>query len=63
MIIIYFYRNHKTQIIEFTYKMLDRTIITFHSMGKIKVAIAFIAVAFLGFVVLIFGVIQDYLVT
>ena len=61
VIIIYAYRNHKVQIIEITYSLIDRTIITFHSMGKIKVAIAGIAVAFLGFVVLVVGVIQDFL--
>jgi len=60
-IIVYVYRNHKTQIIESAYKLINRTIITFHSMGKIKVAIAGVAVAFLGFVVLVIAVIQDYL--
>ncbi|MBU3130465.1 VTT domain-containing protein [Clostridium tagluense] len=61
LIIIYAYRNHKAQIVEFTYKMLNGTIITFHSMGKMKVAIAAVAVAFLGFFVLVLGVVQDYL--
>ena len=61
LIIIYAYKNHKTRIIEITYKMLNRTIITFHSMGKMKVVIALIAVSFLGFSVLVIGVIQDYL--
>ncbi|MGV8982002.1 VTT domain-containing protein [Clostridium sp.] len=60
-IIVYVYRNHKAKIIERAYKMIDRTIITFHSMGKIKVAIAGVAVAFLGFVVLVIAVVQDYL--
>lgn len=61
LIIIYAYRNHKTLIIENTYKILNKTIIIFHSMGKMKVAIAAVAVAFLGFSVLVIGVIQDYL--
>ncbi|MCB2292788.1 VTT domain-containing protein [Clostridium algoriphilum] len=61
LIIIYFYRNHKTLIIENTYKILNRTIIIFHSMGKMKVAIAAVAVAFFGLFVLVIGVIQDYL--
>ncbi len=60
-IVVYVYRNHKTQIIESTYKMINRFLITFHSLGKIKVAIAGVAVAFLGFVVLVIAVIQDYL--
>jgi membrane protein DedA with SNARE-associated domain len=60
LIIIYTYRNHRTQIIEIIYKMLNRTVTIFHSMGRIKVAIAFVAVAFLGFFLLVIGVTQDY---
>lgn len=60
-IIVYLYRNHKEQIIESTYKVINRTLITFHSMGRIKVVIAGVAVAFFGFVVLVIAVIQDYL--
>ncbi|MBU3155928.1 VTT domain-containing protein [Clostridium estertheticum] len=59
--IVYAYRNHRIQIIENTYKVLDKTIIIFHSMGKMKVAIGAVAVAFLGFSVLVIGVVQDYL--
>ena len=61
MIIIYAYRNHKTRIIETTYKILNTSITTFHSMGRMKVVIAGVAVAFFGFSVLVIGVIQDYL--
>lgn len=61
LIIVYTYRNHKQQVTELIYKVLDRTLITFHSMGRIKVAIAVVAVAFLGFSVLVIGVVQDYL--
>jgi len=60
-IIAYVYRNHRIQIIESTYKTINSILITFHSMGKIKVAIAGVAVAFLGFVFLVIAVIQDYL--
>ena len=56
LIVVYVYKNHKAQIIEFTYKILNKTIITFHSMGKMKVAIAAVAVAFLGFFILVIGV-------
>lgn len=61
LIIIYAYRNHKARIMEHTYKMLNRTILTFHSMGKMKAVIAAVAVAFLGFFILVIGVVQDYL--
>ena len=60
-IIIYSYKNRKTQIIEFTHRMLYRTIITFNSMGKIRIVIAMMIVAFLGFFALIIGLTQDYL--
>lgn len=60
-IIIYAYKNHKTQVTEFTYKTLNRVMVTFHSMGKIKVVIAMISAALLGFVVLVIGLTQDYL--
>ena len=61
LIINYVYRNYKLRIIDTTYKMLNRTIITFHSMGRMKVAVAIVAVAFLGLSVLVIGVVQDYL--
>ncbi|WP_242851434.1 phosphatase PAP2 family protein [Clostridium sp. DMHC 10] len=41
--------------------MLNSSLKIFHSLGKIKVAIAGIAVSFLIFLVLVIGVIQDYL--
>ncbi|MCB2295688.1 VTT domain-containing protein [Clostridium algoriphilum] len=61
-IIIYAYRNHKTQIINSTYKILNKTIITFHSMGRMKVAVAVVAAAFLMLDLLVIGVVHDYLV-
>jgi membrane protein DedA with SNARE-associated domain len=61
LITIYAYRYHKTRIIAITYKMLNRSINIFHSMGKMKVAIAVVAIAFLGFDLLVIGVVQDYL--
>ena len=61
LVIIYSYKNHKDQIIEFIYKYLTKALTTFHSLGRIKVTIAFISVAFLGFFALVIGLIQDYL--
>lgn len=60
LIIIYTYKNHKTSITEFIYEALHKTMITFNSMGKIKILITLIAVALLGFFALLIGVIQDY---
>ena len=61
LIIIYIYKNRKTKVTEFTYKTLNAAMVTFNSMGKIKVAIAMIAGALLGFVALVIGLTQDYL--
>ncbi|MDD7795336.1 VTT domain-containing protein [Clostridium sp. 'White wine YQ'] len=61
LVIIYSYKNHKNQIIEFTYKYLTKALTTFHSLGRIKVTIVFISAAFLGFFALLIGLIQDYL--
>jgi membrane protein DedA with SNARE-associated domain len=61
LIIIYAYNNHKTLIIKFTYGTLNKTMVTFNSMGKIKILIATIAIALLVFFVLLIGLIQDYL--
>jgi membrane protein DedA with SNARE-associated domain len=61
LVVFYIYKNHRAQIIEFTYKTLSRTMKLFHSMGKIRIAIAITAAAFLGFFILLMGVIQDYL--
>ena len=52
LIIIYVYRNNKKQIIKYTHKMLNITIITFLSMGKRKGAIAATVVS-LGLLVLL----------
>ncbi|WP_411682225.1 VTT domain-containing protein [Clostridium thailandense] len=61
IIVIYLYRNYKQRIIEFTIRMLGNSVKTFNSFGKIKVAIAGVAVAFLAFSALVIGVIQDFL--
>ncbi|MBV7274025.1 VTT domain-containing protein [Clostridium sp. PL3] len=61
IIVIYLYRNYKQRIIEFTIRMLGNSVKTFNSFGKIKVAIAGLAVAFLAFSALVIGVIQDFL--
>lgn len=61
MIVIYMYMNHKQQIIEFTVRILKRAVKTFNSFGKIKAAVAGVAIAFLGLSVLLIGIIQDFL--
>lgn len=61
IVAIYLYRTYKQQIIEFTLRILGNAIKTFNSFGKIKVAIAGVAIAFLGFSALVIGVTQDFL--
>ncbi|WP_010233672.1 VTT domain-containing protein [Clostridium arbusti] len=61
IIVIYLYRNYKQQINELNIRILGNAIRTFNSFGKIKVAIAGVAVAFLGLSALVIGVTQDFL--
>lgn len=61
MIVIYLYRNHKQQIMEFTIEMLENSIKTFNSFGKVKAFIAGVAAAFLALSALVIGVTQDFL--
>lgn len=61
LILIYAYKNHRSQIIEFTYNTLKSAMATFHSMGKLKAAISVGAVTFMGFFALVIGIIEDFL--
>lgn len=61
MISIYICKKYKQQIIEFAIIILRNSMKIFNSFGKIKVAIAGVAVAFLGFSALVIGIIQDFL--
>ena len=61
LIIIYVYRNYKEQIIQWIYKILNKTSSYFRSLEKIKVIIAVAAVVFLGFLILVIGITKDYL--
>lgn len=61
IILIYLYRNSKDKIIEFTIRTLEKSIKIFNSFGKIKVALAGVALVFLAFSGIVIGLIQDYL--
>lgn len=61
IILIYLYRNYKDKIIEFTIRALEKSIKIFNSFGKIKLALAGVALVFLIFCGLVIGIIQDYL--
>lgn len=60
MSVIYVYKNHRYQIIEFILGLLGNGIKTFHSLGKIKVAILGIGITFLGLCGFLIGILQDF---
>lgn len=61
LLLMYSYRNHKAQIIKFTGSLLSRAMYIFKSMRKIRAVIALLSITLLAFIVLLAGVIQDYL--
>jgi membrane protein DedA with SNARE-associated domain len=61
MLLIYLYRKYKQRINEVTIRILENSIRTFNSFGKIKIVIAGAAVCFLGFSALVIGITQDFL--
>ena len=60
VVIIYVYKNHRYQIIEFAVSLLSDGIKTFHSLGKIKVFILGTGVTFLVLCGFLIGIIQDF---
>jgi len=61
LICIYLYRSYKQQIAEFIVKSLENSLKIFQSLGKIRIAILGVAVAFIGLSILVAGLIQDLL--
>lgn len=61
IMLVYFYKSHRAQIIAFVVKYLRLGMEIFQSMGKIKVVVAFMAAVFLGLFIVVIGLIQDYL--
>jgi len=61
IIIIYFYKNYKAQLITFTFNLLNKIINIFHSLGKIEIALSFMSLSFLGFFALVVSIIHNYL--
>lgn len=61
IVIAYLYRNYRSQIIGYAIEILNYTTKVFHSLGRIKIVVASIAVMFLGFSFLVIGLIQDFL--
>lgn len=61
LICIYVYRSYKQQIGGFIVKSLENSLKIFQSLGKIRIAILGVAVAFIGLLILVAGLIQDFL--
>lgn len=61
IMLIYIYKSHKQIVYEFVLKMLNNSLIIFHSFGKIKALIGTVVVVFLVFLTLVTGIIQDFL--
>jgi hypothetical protein len=61
IILVYVYRYYRNQISSYLVNLLGNSTIIFNSLGKMKFAIAIFSAAFLGFCVLVAGLIQDYL--
>ncbi|KXZ20522.1 bifunctional DedA family/phosphatase PAP2 family protein [Bacillus nakamurai] len=59
--IFYVYRNYKKQIKEFILAFLGRGVQRFRSLRRLRILIVGIVVLFLGFVVIMGGLTQDYL--
>lgn len=61
LIVYYVYKNHRAGIIDFMLKLPEGILGTYHSFGRLKVAVTCVAIAFMGFLILIAGLIQDYM--
>jgi membrane protein DedA with SNARE-associated domain len=61
LLCIYLYKSYKYEITEFVVKSLENLLRIFHSLGKIKIVILGMAVAFIGLSILVVGLIQDFL--
>ena len=61
LVIVYFYRFHKIQIIDFSISVLNHSLNIFISLGRMRIAIVGAAIIFIGMLVLLTGLIQNYL--
>lgn len=61
LICIYLYKNYKQQIVDFIINSIENSLKIFHSLGRIKIVILGVAVAFIGLSILVVGLIQDFL--
>ncbi len=60
-ICVYVYKSYKQQLVKFIINSLEKLLEIFQSLGKIKIAILGVALAFIGLSILVAGLIQDFL--
>lgn len=61
LLVYYVYKYHRTTIIDTILSLLENTLRTYNSLGRVKIMVAGMAVSFLGLIVLVAGLVQDYL--
>lgn len=61
LVIVYFYRVYKQQILDAERSVLKRLLERFHSLGRVKFLVVGAATFFFVFFILMLGLIQDYL--
>ncbi len=61
LICIYIYRGHKQQINKAVINFLIYLLRIFHHLGRVRIAVTVTALAFIGLIVLVAGLIQDFL--
>lgn len=60
-VVIYLIKIYRNKIMDLLILYTNKAVIIFHSLGKVRLAVVFAVVSFLGFSALIIGLIQDYL--
>ncbi|MDP4091083.1 MAG: bifunctional DedA family/phosphatase PAP2 family protein [Bacillota bacterium] len=61
LVIMYSYKKHKAEVIEFAQRSLNKAVLILKSMRRIRAVIAALSAALMIFIVLLAGVIQDYM--
>lgn len=61
IITIYFYKKYKIELITFTFAIVNKIMNVFHSLGKLKIALACMSMVFLGFFAIVISLIHKYL--
>lgn len=61
LLCIYIYRSYKQQIVESIKNSLYYSLKIFHSLGRVRIVVLGTAVTFVGLVIMVAGLIQDFL--